>query len=170
MGTTRSFWRDTPPAAKWALDAAALLAVVAVVPFVVMIAMVTMEQRLSPLTVIFGPMPGNPLILWLYFTVPPAIVQTASGLALRTPWPALRVAGSVGALILATAALAWLGAIVVLAVRWLMTGTLAGDFYDLLGMVFFGLPVLLIIAALNLRAAFLAMRDLAGHAPHPRPA
>lgn len=163
---THRFWQESPPAAKWTLSAAAFLAVVAVVPFVVTTALVSMERHLSPLTVIFGPMPGNPLIVWLYTTIPPAVIETAAGLALRRSRTAMQIAGIVGVLILATIALVWLGAVVILAVRWLLTGALAGDFYDLLGMVFFALPVLLVIAALNLRAAFLAVRDLRGDIPH----
>ena len=139
---------------------------VAIVPFVVMLAMVSAERQLSPLTVIFGPMPGAPLIVWLFTTIPPTVIQTAAGLALRRWRAATRVAGIVAVLILATIALIWLGAIVVLGIQWLLTGALAGDLYDLLGMVFFALPILLVVAALNLRAALLAMGEFRGHLRH----
>ena len=162
----QGFWQASPPAAKWALAAAAVLAVVAVVPFLVTLVMVSLERQLSPLTVIFGPMPGAPLIVWLATTIPPTVIQVAAALALRRSRAATQIAGVVGVLILATIAFVWLGAIVILGVRWLVTGALAGDFYDLLGMVFFALPILLAITALNLRAAFLAVGDLRGHAPH----
>jgi hypothetical protein len=65
LGRHHGFWQDSPPAAKWALSAALFLATVAVVPFVVTTVMVSLERQLSPLTVIFGPMPGMPLIVWL---------------------------------------------------------------------------------------------------------
>jgi hypothetical protein len=144
--------------------------VVAIVPFVVMLVIVTAERHVSPLTVIFGPMPGMPLMSWLYTTIPPTVIQAAVGLMLRRSRAAMQIAGTVGVLILATIALVWLGAIVVLGVQWLMTGALAGDFYDLPGMVFLALPILLVIAALNLRSAFLAVGHLRGHAPHLRAA
>ncbi len=132
-------------------------------PFVVTTVLVSLPEHVSPLTVIFGPMPGNPLIVWLYYTVPPAAVQAVAALALRRSQSAARIAGMVGVLIVASVALAWLGGMVFIAVRWLITGALAGDFYDLLGMVFFGIPVLAVIAGLNLRAAVLAVRDLPSH-------
>ncbi len=166
VGGTHGFWRELPAAARWALSAAALLTVVAIVPFVVTVVMVSTEQHVSPLTVIFGPGLGMPLVVWLYTTVPPVVLQAAAGLALRKSGVAPRIAGIVAVLILATIALVWLGAIVIPGVRWLITGALAGDFYDLLGMVFLGLPVLTVIAGLNLRAAFLAVRDLRGDVPH----
>jgi fumarate reductase subunit C len=78
----------------------------------------------------------------------------------------MQMGGIVGVLVLATIALVWFGAIVILGVSWLTTGALAGDFQDLLGMVFFALPILLVIAALNLRAAFLAVRDVRSSMPH----
>ena len=117
------------------------------------------------MTAIFGPGRGNPAITWLHFTVPPLVIQAAAGLALRHSGIATRIAGIVGVLVLATIALVWLGAILVLGVNWLMTGELAGDFYDLLGMVFLGLPILLVTAALNVRAALLATRDVHSRAP-----
>ncbi len=73
---------------------------------------------------------------------------------------ATRIAGIVGVLTLATIAVVWLGAIVILGVQWLVTGALAGDFSDLLGVVFFALPILIVVATLNLRAAFLGMLGL----------
>lgn len=166
VNSNQGLWRESPMAAKWALSAAVFLAVVAIVPFVVTTVLVSLERQLPPLTVIFGPMPGNPLIMWLYFTLPPAIIQAAAGLALRHRRTATQLGGIVGVLVLATIALGWLGAIAILAIGWLMTGALAGDFRDLLGMVLLGLPVLLVAAGLNLRAALLAMRDLHRRARH----
>ncbi len=162
-----SFWRASPPAAKWALSAAAFLGVVAVIPFIALVVVVTQSEQVSPMNAIFGPGRGNPAITWLYFTVPPLVIQAAAGLALRHSGIATPIAGIVGVLVLATVAVVWLGAILVLGVNWLMTGDLAGDFYDLLGMVFLGLPILLVTAALNGRAALLGIRDLHGRAPHP---
>ncbi len=71
---------------------------------------------------------GNPAIVWLYYTLPPAVF------------------------------------------RGLAAGKLAGDFSDLLGMVFLGIPVLLVTVGLTLRAAYLGIREFLGHhAPIVRP-
>lgn len=157
-----NFWRDTPPAAKWALVAAGFLVIVALAPFAVITIMVSVGEHISPLKVIFGPGPGMPLIVWLYTTVPPAVVQGAAAFAIRHQSSGVRVAGVVGVLVVLTAALTWLGAMAYAAVQWLVTGTMSGDYYDVLGIVFFGVPVLVAIAVLDLRAALLGIRD------HPR--
>ncbi len=161
------YWSSTPSAAKWALVGAGFLAVVAVVPFVVTVVMVSVERQMSPLTVIFGPGPGMPLIVWLYYTVPPAVIQTAAALGLRHLQSAVRIAGLLGVLLVLTAALVWLGAMVYSGVLWLVTGAMAGDYYDMLGIVFFGVPVLIVITVLNGRAALLSARDLFGRRASP---
>ena len=161
------YWSSTPQAAKWALVGACLLAVVAVVPFSVTVVMVSLERQMSPLTVIFGPGPGMPLITWLYYTVPPAAIQTAAALGLRHPRPAAHTAGLIGTLLVLTAALVWLGAMVYSGVLWLVTGAMAGDYYDMLGIVFFGMPVLVAISVINARASILAARNVFGQQASP---
>ena len=168
MQAPTGYWSSSPPAAKWALVGAGFLAVVALVPFVVTVVMVSLAQHISPLTVVFGPMPGMPLIVWLYTTVPPALLQTGAALALRHGRPAVRTAGLLGVLVVLTAALVWLGAMAYSGLLWLATGAMAGDFYDMLGIVFFGVPVLVVISVLNARAAILAAQELFGH--HATPA
>jgi hypothetical protein len=167
MERNTGFWQSTPLAAKWALVAAVVLLIVTVVPFVVMTVIVSIGQHLSPTTVVFGPMPGNPLVVWLYYTAPAAAFQLATALALRHSRPGVLVAGIVGALTLTAAALAWLGAMAYAGVQWLLVGTLAGDYYDLLGIVFFGAPVLIVIAGLNARAGYLGMGELLARKPTP---
>jgi hypothetical protein len=135
---------------------------VAVVPFAVITVMVSVGEHVSPLTLIFGPGPGMPLIVWLYTTIPPTVVQGAAAFALRHGAPGVRAAGVVGVLVVLIAALTWLGGMAYAGFQWLVTGTMAGDYYDMLGIVFFGVPVLVVIAVLNVRAALNTVRHHPG--------
>jgi hypothetical protein len=85
------------------------------------------------------------------------------GLPLSVP----RAAGTVGAFAIAGFCHIWLVAVGVDVVDWLLTGDLPGDIYDLLAMVFFGVPLALAVGLLDARAGFLATRDLAGHRAAP---
>lgn len=161
----RRFWETTSPAGRWAVAASIFMLTVTFVPFMVIAITTSISLHVSPVQVIFGPMPGNPLIMWLYYFLPAAAVEVGVALALRHAAVRMQIAGIVGACALATVALIWLGMLAFILVRWLVSGTLVGDYLDMLGMAFFGVPFLSIVVVLNVRAALLGSRDLLG--PHP---
>ncbi len=162
------FWAGTPRAARWALAASVfLLVAVMLIPFAVLIVLASVSLHVSPMTAVSGPLPGNPLVMWLYLTLPATVLQAAVGLALRHSASGLRTAGRVGALAITTLALVWLGAIAYDGVRWILIGRTFGDFADLQFETFYGIPVLVVIAVLNARAALLSTRDLLGRQATP---
>jgi hypothetical protein len=154
------FRRRTPQAARPAFIATAVLIVVGLGTFVVVTALASISLGVSPLTAIFGPVPGNPVIMWLYFVLPAVLVQGAVALSLRHPAVGLRVAGMAGAFAIAGFCLLWLGAVALDLVAWLVTGTTRGDPYDWLAILFFGVPFALAIGGLDARAGLLTLRDL----------
>jgi hypothetical protein len=121
---------------------------------------VSVERHISPWQAIFGPLPGNPLIDWLYVAVPAMILQGAVALALcaRSVW--LRAAGVVGAFGIVVCCLVWFGAVAFGFITMVTTGAFFGDVQDLLGIVFLGVPLGLAMVLLNLRAGLLGARTL----------
>jgi hypothetical protein len=105
-------------------------------------------------------LPGNPLIVWLYYFVPAMILQGAVALALgaRPAW--LRALGTAGAFGIAAFCLVWFGAVIFGFVNMLTTGAFFGDAQDLLGILFLGVPLGLAIVLLNLRAGLLGAQTL----------
>jgi hypothetical protein len=161
------FWRRTPPPARPAFIAAIVVLVVGLGTFVVLVPIASISLGVSPMTAIFGPGPGNPLILWLFFAVPAILLQGAVALELRHPSAGMRTAGAVGALGIAGLCLLWLLAVGIDLIAWLATGALPGDLFDLLGMLFFGVPFAVAVGLLNARAGLLSSRP--GGTPHQSP-
>jgi hypothetical protein len=163
-------------AARFSVVAAALLFAVGLGVFVVLTVIITLERHVSPATVIFGPLPGQPLIVWLYWVTPGVLLQGGVALALRHHRAALRIAGMTGACLITALCGVWVGAMIWDLVNWLARGTVSGDLQDLAGEVFFGVPFGLAMGALNGAAAGLSVRDLRAHwgktartvSPNPR--
>ena len=119
---TRRFSGDAARADRPAAVAAALLAALSTIGFVALVAEICASLGVSVGTAIFGPLPGNPAIVWVYFTAPAVALQGLVALALRrnAPWP--RAAGAAGALAIAGVAGLFLVVVGFEAATWLVTG------------------------------------------------
>jgi hypothetical protein len=158
------FWGHTPPAARRAFIAAGFLLVVGLGSFVATVAWASLSGGPSPCPLIFGPVPGNPLITELYYLAPAVIIQLAVAFDLRSRMTALRVLGAVGAFVIAGFCLFWLGTVTVAGIYWLVTGAwAAGDALDALGIAVYGVPLALRLFLLNAGAGWLGARDAAHH-------
>jgi hypothetical protein len=148
--------------------AAAFLLIVGQVSFVATVTWASLSGGPSPWTLIFGPVPGNPLITELYYLVPAVLIQAAVGRALRHNAAASRVIGAVGAFAIAGFCLVWLVMVAYGGLHWLTTGTLVGgDYLDAIGIAAIGVPLALVMLALNAGAGWMGARDLAGHRTAP---
>jgi hypothetical protein len=156
----RRFWAGTSAAGRSALNATMTLFVVALGVFLAFTTMISVQRHVSPATAIFGPLPGNPMIVWLYWTLPCVGLQGAVALALRHRVTGLRIAGTASAFGIAFICLLALAAFGFDLVRWLTTGTTSGDLLDLAGEIMLGVPFALVIGGLNARAAWLSVHDL----------
>jgi hypothetical protein len=144
------------------------LLIVGLVSFVATVAWASLSGGPSPWTLIFGPVPGNPLITELYYLAPAVLIQAAAGLALRCRAAALRVIGAVGAFAIAGFCLVWLAIVAYGGLFWLMTGALlGGDYLDAIGIAAIGVPLALVMLVLNAGAGWLGARDLTGHRAAP---
>jgi hypothetical protein len=153
------FWGRTPPQARPALIAALVELVLGLVVFALLAALASITTGVSLWSIIFGPVPGMPLITWLYFLAPVVALQGAVGLALRHPARLLRAAGTLGACAIAGLALFWAVAalydfVVALIGGWARYVEVGG----LATLPF--VPVALLLAALNARAALLGLRNV----------
>ena len=161
MHTTHrgDFWRRTPPSATPALIAALGELVLSLLVFVAGTIAASVALGASPWTVIFGPVPGRPVLVWLAFVLPLVTIQGAIGLALRHPARALRTVGSVGAGVVAAVTALWVALALYDLVAALFTGM--DRFIDTggLGELLF-VPPALLIAVLNARAARLGLRGV----------
>lgn len=158
---TSHFWNQEPTPARAALYATMILLVVGLGVFVVLTVVVSVSMGVSPLQAWFGPLPGMPLIAWLVTVTVAVALQGAVALALgrRSAW--LRIAGIAGAFAIAGFCLLWFASAAYGLIEVVASGTQPfGDFYDMLGVIFFGVPLGLAILGLNARAAFLGAREL----------
>ena len=156
------FWDRTPPPARPALIAALVELVLGLLVFVVVTAVASVDLGISPWAAIFGPVPGRPVIVWLYFVIPLVVVQGAVGLALRHRSRLLRMVGTLGAFAFAGVALLW----VALALYDLLDALLGemDRYIDTGGPVTLPVvPVALLLAALNARAGLLGLRGVRRH-------
>ncbi|MGN6358837.1 MAG: hypothetical protein ACTHNK_00425 [Thermomicrobiales bacterium] len=156
---THNYSGRTPPPARPAFLAALIELVLGLAVFGVFVAMASVAEGVSPWTAIVGPLPGTPLIIWLYFLAPVVALQGVVGLALRHPARLIRAVGVLAAFGIAGVALVWVAAALYDLVAALVTEM---DRYIAEG----GLatlpfvPVALLIAALNARAGRLGLRGV----------
>lgn len=136
-----------------AMAAAVFIAALGLTSFVLLVVVASIREQVSPLQAIFGPLPGAPLIAWLLLVLVATGVQAAVALALRASGGGVLILGIVAALAIAALCAAWLGAVVVDAVRWADTGRAPGDAGDMVGVFVLGLPLALVTLILDLRAA-----------------
>jgi hypothetical protein len=155
-----NFWRRTSAAARPALLATLVVLVVGLASFVALVLAGRAYFGLSPLTLILTPpAPGAPS-LWLGMVLVGVALQAAATLALRQRAVPLRVIGAVVAAAIAVVCLAFLASALFSLVDYVIAGNLPGDFADLLGILFFGVPVAVVIGGLNARAVLLEVREL----------
>jgi hypothetical protein len=155
-----NFWRRTPAAARPALLATLVVLVVGVASFVALVWAEGAYFGLSPLTLLsIPPAPGAPS-LWLGTVLVGVALQVAATFALRQRAILLCVVGAVVTAAIAVACLAFLASALFSLVNYVRAGNVPGDFADLLGILFFGVPVALVICGLNARAFLLELRKL----------
>ena len=153
-----NLWRRTPTPARPALLATLIVAAVGLASFVALVWAESAYFGQSPLTVISAPpAPGAP-IFWLATVLLAVALQASATLALRQRATPFRVIGAVAAFGIAALCFAFLVAAVFSLVDYLTAGS--GDFGDLLGILFFGVPLALVIGGLNARAFLLEIRQL----------
>jgi hypothetical protein len=87
-------------------------------------------------------------------------LQGSATLALRQRGTVLRVIGAAAAFAITALCFAFLVSAIFSLVDYLIAGNLPGDFGDLLGILFFGVPLALVIGGLNARAFLLEVREL----------
>lgn len=159
--------RSVTQPARVAAVATAILVVVGFGFFGLLVVSVSNESHISPWQAIFGPLPGNPLIVWLYYFVPAMALQGAVALALhqRATW--IRGIGVLGALAFVVFCSVWFAAaaygLIVGVAKWLSKGTYGGDVGDAIGIVAIGVPLGLALLLLNLRAALQSIRPPRGN-------
>jgi hypothetical protein len=156
---TGGFWGRTPPSARSALLAALVELLLGLLVFVLLAALASVSTGVSPWSIIFGPVPGRPLITWLYFLAPVVALQGAVGLALRHPARLLRAAGTLGACGIAAFALFWVAAALYGFVAALFGGWERYVEVGGLATVPF-VPIALLLAGLNARAGLLGLRGV----------
>ena len=155
-----NFWRRTPVPARPALLATFVVLTVGLASFVALVWAESAYFGLSPLAVIMAPPgPGAP-IFWFAMVLAAAALQGSATLALRQRGALLRVIGAVAAFAIAAICMVFLISAIFTLVDYLTAGTLPGDFGDLLGILFFGLPLALVVGGLNARAVLLELREL----------
>ncbi len=155
-----NFWMRTPVPARPALLATLVVLVVGVASFAALVWAESAYFGLSPLTLILiPPAPGAPS-LWLGVVLVAVALEAAATLALRQQAILLRVIGTVLAAAIAGACVAFLTSALISLANYVTAGNLPGDFGDLLGILFFGVPVAVVIGGLNARAFLLELREL----------
>jgi hypothetical protein len=165
MTTTKPGGRlpsDIAPAARSAFIATVVLAFVTLAGFIAFTADVSIQMGVSPAIVIFGPLPGNPMIDWLYFFTPWVLFQAAVAWAYSRHGAGLRIAATVASAALVTFGLLLIAGFVYSLLSWVVTGT-TRDLGDLAGEILIGVPVVVVIGGLNARAVFLSVKNLRTH-------
>jgi hypothetical protein len=104
------------------------------------------------------PAPGAPS-LWLKMVLVAIALQAAATLALRQRGSLLRIIGAVLTAAIAVVCFAFLASALFSLLDYVTAGNLPGDFGDLLGTLFFGVPVALVVGGLNARAFLLELRE-----------
>jgi hypothetical protein len=158
--THADFWVRTPAPARAALMATLVVLGVGLASFLAILWVASASSGLSPVTVIFGPGQGMPLIVWLGTVLSAAVLQGLVWLTLRQRPALLRAIGAAAAFAIAAICLAFIVLAALSLVDYLTTGRLPGDILDLLVILFFGVPLGLVIGGLNARACLLEVREL----------
>jgi hypothetical protein len=155
-----NFWKRTPAPARPALLATLVVVTVGLASFVALVWAESVYFGMSPLTVLMAPPgPGAP-IFWFGLLLLAGALQGSATLALRQTAPLLRVIGALIASAIAAVCFAFIVSAIFSLVDYLTAGNLPGDFGDLLGILFFGVPLALIIGGLNGRAFLLEIREM----------
>jgi hypothetical protein len=155
-----NFWTATPAPSRAALLATLVILGLGVASFLVILVVASATMGLSPLTVIFGPGPGMPLIVWLVSVLAATALQGLVSLALRQRPALLRAIGTAGAFAIAAVCIAFITSAAFSLINYLTTGNVDGDLLDLLAVLSIGVPLALIIGALNARACVLEVGEL----------
>lgn len=154
-----SIWSRTTPPTRPALIAALIELVLGLLVFVLLAALASVSAGISPWSIIFGPVPGTPLITWLYFLAPVVALQGAVGLALRPRSRSIRAVGTLGAFGIAGFALFWVAAALYGFVAALFSGW--ERYVEVGGLATLPfVPLALLLAALNAHAGLLGLRGV----------
>lgn len=153
----RDVWSEPGQAARPAIIATILLAVLSAIVFVALVTVISVSMGVSVATAIFGPGPGTGIFL-IYFAVPAIVLQGLVALALRRRTGWIRTVGALGALLIAAGCAIWIIAVGIDVTMWLTTGVVT-DVGDLAVEIAF-VPVAAVFAALNARSAVLGIGDL----------
>ena len=160
----KHYWNETERAARPAIIATVLLALVSAIGFVVLVTTISVSLGVSVGTAIFGPGPGSGIFL-LYFGVPAIVLQGLVAQALRQHIGWLRTVGALSAVVIAAAYALWIVAVGIDVTNWLTAGV-ATDRGGL-ELEIVCAPLAAVFGALNARSAWLGLRDLRSRRREP---